>query len=55
MITALLLYCPAREAQAQQRSHIPRVGLLATGDEFDDGSERFDAFKEELSKLVDQI
>jgi ABC-type uncharacterized transport system substrate-binding protein len=51
MITALLLYCQARETQAQQQSHIPRVGLLATGDEFDDGSERFDAFKEELSKL----
>jgi putative tryptophan/tyrosine transport system substrate-binding protein len=51
MITALLLYCQAREAQAQQQSHIPRVGLLATGDEFADGSERFNAFKEELSKL----
>ena len=47
----LLLYCSACEAQAQQQSHIPRVGLLATGDQFDDGSERFDAFKEELSKL----
>ena len=50
-IAALLLYCSACEAQAQQQSHIPRVGLLATGDQFDDGSERFDAFKEELSKL----
>ena len=48
---ALLLYCSACKAQAQQQSHIPRVGLLATGDQFDDGSERFDAFKEELSKL----
>jgi hypothetical protein len=47
----LLLYCSAHEAQARQPSHIPRVGLLATGDQFDDGSERFDAFKEELSKL----
>jgi ABC-type uncharacterized transport system substrate-binding protein len=51
MIAALLLYCSACQAQAQQQSHIPRVGLLATGDQFDDGSERFDAFKEELSKL----
>jgi hypothetical protein len=51
MIAAVLLYCWACAAQAQQQSHIPRVGLLATGDEFDDGSERFDAFKEELSKL----
>ena len=47
----LLFYCSAYEAQAQQQSHIPRVGLLATGDQFDDGSERFDAFKEELGKL----
>ena len=51
LIAALLMYCSACEAQAQQQSHIPRVGLLATGDQFDDGSERFDAFKEELSKL----
>jgi putative tryptophan/tyrosine transport system substrate-binding protein len=51
VIYALLVNWSVCIAEAQQQSHVPRVGLLATGDQFDDDSERFVAFQEELRKL----